>query len=242
MEKHKKSRLKPRKGKRPLDASLKATSPTSAEAIAQTVDQLGAPQEFASKLETLRENFAAIRSGYRKDLRRQLAEAYDLATFLQDDNSAWIDFCRLDAWQNVRSRPRDTDPTNTLGYVLRFAVGFNGRAATKKASKYLSALSGFFSEGVPPVEIERKIREGGGIEKLARADAARRKQGGKKGDDEAEETPEITLKLRGEKVRRLLEVESALPIGLKIRTMKTKGAALSARLISVKVRRPKPAP
>ncbi|RDL49742.1 hypothetical protein BLJAPNOD_00850 [Ensifer sp. M14] len=239
MENRKISRQRPGKKRRTPKVSLKATLPTRLTAIADTVDQLGAPQEFASKLEALRENFAAIRSGYRKDLRRQLAAAYDLATFLQDDNSAWIEFCRLDTWENVRSRPRDTDPTNALAYVLRFAVGFSGRAATKKASKYLSALSGFLSEGVPPAEIERKIREGGGIEKLARADAALRKQAEKKGDDEAKETPEITLKLRGEKVRRLLEVEGALPIGLKIRKMKTKGATVSARLISVKVRQPK---
>lgn len=238
MDKRNVARRYPRRKKRPAKVSLKATLPTELETIANAVDQLSAPEGLTSKLNDLRRDFAALRKGHRNNLRRQLVSVYDLATFLREDSSAWVEFCRLDEWKNVRSRPRTANPTNVLRHVIRFIVGFGGDTARKKASKYHKALSRFFEEGVPPTEIEQKIREGGGIEKLARANAKQRKTADTY-SEEAKEMPEITLKLSGEKVKRLLEIEGALPIRLKIRKMKAKGSTLSARLLSVKIISPK---
>jgi len=166
--------------------SLKATAHVEREQIEQRVDQLSAPRGIVSELVNLKNNFSTLRGSHRKEIRNQLAVACDLAAFVRDDQGAWIDFCRLDEWRQFKNRPTEAKPTDPLGYVLRYAIGFKGRAATKKVSKYRKALMGFFDDGVPQDQIASRIKEGGGLEKLARSRAKQRKPAAK--------VPEVKLK------------------------------------------------
>jgi len=217
--------------------SLKATAPVEREQIEQRVDQLSAPRALGGELANLKASFSTLRGNHRKELRRQLALAYDLAVFLRDDQGAWIDFCRLGEWRQVRNRPTEAKPTDPLGYVFRYAVGPVGRAAAKKVSKYRKALIGFFDADVPQQEIVTRIRDAGGLEKLARVNAKQRKAPVEKAT-ELNDEPELTLRLRGKAVTDFLAARPGRRISFEVVRTKLQGSSLTGRLVKFKIRRP----
>lgn len=226
-----------RKKKRYATVSLKATAVLEREEIGQRIDELSAPRAIVGELENLKSSFSTLRGSHRKELRTQLAQAYDLAVFLRDDQGAWIDFCRLAEWRQVRNRPTEANPTDPLGYVLRYAIGTVGRAATKKVSKYRKALIGFFDAEVPQQKIVSKIRDAGGLEKLARLNAKQLKPTATV-LKELNTEPELILRLQGKAVTEFLAARPGRRIGFEVVRTKLRGSTLTGRLVKFKIRRP----
>jgi hypothetical protein len=110
-------------------------------------------------VEEIQRGHSALRSHQHKQLRTALARLYAFACFLREDEDAWLDFCRDNVWGSYRRRPKKSDRDDALRYVVRVAVGFNGRPATKRASKYYARLSGWFTAEIPPkIATERILR------------------------------------------------------------------------------------
>lgn len=108
-------------------------------------------------VEEIQRGHSALRSHQHKQLRTALARLYAFACFLREDEDAWLDFCRDNVWGSYRRRPKKSDRDDALRYVVRVAVGFNGRPATKRASKYYARLNGWFTAEIPPKIATEKI-------------------------------------------------------------------------------------
>lgn len=140
-----------------------------------TVDQLREKGASIRLLQQAQETDKLLGKQHRKHLRKTLAIVYAVASGLRADNDSWLDFCRHESWGKFRGRPRDRDYDNALKYAIRFMVGFGEKSATKRASKYYRALAPFFEDEVSPKSISKRIKEAGGIERLAAQNTKKQK-------------------------------------------------------------------
>lgn len=128
------------------------------------------------RLVSVRQDLTQIRAVYQKGLYEALTRAYELALTFELSDDDWLEFCQHPMWQSFKGRrPIPSDRSDTLRFVLRFLVGFNGAAATRRANRYFAALKPAFEDGLSPTKLPLYIRNGGGIVALARSNKKRRK-------------------------------------------------------------------
>lgn len=133
------------------------------------------PARALDELARVRGAFKQARQGYREEIYAALAQAYGIAVVYRHDEDPWLDFCRHRDWSGFKGiRPSRSTRQDALRYVLRFAVGFDGKSATKRANKLVAALDPAFKKNLSPAAVPGYIREGRGIEALARANAKRK--------------------------------------------------------------------
>jgi hypothetical protein len=124
------------------------------------VPDLDELQDFSRKrriVDEIQRGHSALRSRQHKEFRRALARIYAIAFYLREDEDAWLDFCRDEAWNSYSRRPKKSDQSDAPRYVIRIAVGFTGRSATKRASKYYARLIGLFAAEIPPKIAKNQI-------------------------------------------------------------------------------------
>lgn len=201
------------------------TAPSTRNALAELRKKNGA----ANLLTSLRENLSSLEAQHRERLLENTAKIYEVATFLREDEDAWLDFCHHSAWVGFRNRPKDTSQPDALRFALRMAVGFgydpeSKRAATKRANKFYGALQPFFSQRVPPWEIVAEIKKGGGFETLKRDNAATRR--GKDKPSEKPETLLLRMPLTSESRGLLKERPPERRMGIIFKVLAIKGKAI----------------
>ncbi|CAM5378401.1 hypothetical protein ATER59S_01693 [Aquamicrobium terrae] len=202
------------------------TVPSTHNALAELCKKDGA----AKVLTNLRENLSSLEAQHRERLLENSARIYEVATFLREEEDAWLEFCHHSAWVGFRNRPKDTQQSDALRFALRMAVGFGDdpaskRAATKRANKFYGALQPFFSRRVPPWKIVAEIKKGGGFEALKKDNAATRR-----GEDKPSEKPE-TLLLRmplTPESRGLLKERQKQKLGIIFKILTIKGKTINA--------------
>jgi len=152
----------------------------SIEAASKAADTLDLEEEGGpiAALLSAASSFSELNGNYRERVHKALASIYTVALFLENHADAWQDFCRHPNWNNFKGKsPTILDTPDKLQPAIRFALGFDDKAASKTASKYHSALSYAYQAKVPPERILNYLNDGGGIEELAAKAAQRRRAG-----------------------------------------------------------------
>jgi hypothetical protein len=111
-------------------------------------------------------------SGFHKEMRRHIAEAYAIACGLENNSKAWRSFIEDDFWKKRKKKPTFDDRNDPLLHVMVFVFNAIDRNRYKRASKYATPLRQYWRDYVPAQEVEAKIKQDGGIEALCRASAA----------------------------------------------------------------------
>jgi hypothetical protein len=149
-------------------------------------------------------------SGFHKEMRRHIADAYAIACGLENDPQAWSKFLEDPFWEKRKKKPTFDDQNDPLLHVMVFVFNAIDRNRYKRASKYATALRQYWRDYVPAQEVGAKIKEDGGIEALGRAAT---------GNAPKKAKPQqslLTLVPGSEAVRRRLE---ALQVGEKARSI-----------------------
>ena len=126
------------------------------------------PLQAASRC---RNEISAMRSGFTKERRRHLAEAYAIASVLEYSEPDWRKFIEHEFWEQRDKRPKMDDVKRPLLFVMVFVFDAIDRTRYRAAWRYAKALKAFWADDIPAREVEAKIKEAGGIEKLYRASA-----------------------------------------------------------------------
>jgi hypothetical protein len=122
----------------------------------------------------LHKSFQETILGYRQGLRRIIASGCVVAAFLEANDEAWSAFCSHRIWKGRTPKPDPQESDQALRFVLLRISGLS-KAGIKRASKWHKAVRPLVERGVSPKDIPRAIKEGGGIESLARRSAQARK-------------------------------------------------------------------
>jgi hypothetical protein len=133
---------------------------------------------------------SAMNSGFQKEKRRLIADAYAIACGLENNPQAWGKFLEDPFWNARKKKPTIDDRAEPLLHVMVFvfkAIDSIDRNIYKRAAKYAAALKRYWADDVPPREVAAKIKEDGGIEALCKAPTANKPK--KKAE------PEQSLKL-----------------------------------------------
>jgi predicted acyl esterase len=127
------------------------------------------PIKAAKRCQT---EISAMNTGFHNEMRLHIAEAYAVARELQKDQQAWEKFIEDDFWQQRKKKPavaaRKAPLLHVMVFVFDAAVDRN---RYKRASKYATALKGYWTRNVPAREVAAKIEDDGGIEALCQASA-----------------------------------------------------------------------
>jgi len=115
---------------------------------------------------------STLYSGFYKEKRRLIAEAYAIARGLEDNPQEWSKFLEDPFWEKRTRKPTIDDRTEPLLHVMVFVFKAIDRNIYKRASKYAAALKRYSDDDVPAREVAAKIKEDGGIETLYRASIA----------------------------------------------------------------------
>lgn len=182
------AQLPPKQTKRPSplegapEKSLEAKLPSASKhpiSVRKNATPLIAPQiEAASKRDIeaeivcLHNCFQATCETNRVLVRRVIAKGCAVAAFLETNEVDWRAFCEDEIWSARKSRPNPARPDRALRYVLLRIAGLN---APKVASKWYKAVQPLVARGVDPTDLPAAIEDGGGIERLAREHAKRKK-------------------------------------------------------------------
>jgi hypothetical protein len=108
-------------------------------------------------------------SGFHKEMRRHIAEAYAVACGLENNAKAWRSFIQDDFWQHRKKPPKMDDQSQPLLHVMVFVFKAVDRIRYQRISKYAAAVRQYWTDDVPPQDVEAKIKKDGGIEALGRA-------------------------------------------------------------------------
>jgi hypothetical protein len=155
-------------------------------------------------------DISTMYSGFHKEMRRHIADAYAIACGLENDPQAWSKFLEDPFWEKRKKKPTFDDQNDPLLHVMVFVFNAIDRNRYKRASKYATALRQYWRDYVPAQEVGAKIKEDGGIEALGRAAT---------GNAPKKAKPQqslLTLVPGSEAVRRRLE---ALQVGEKARSI-----------------------
>ena len=90
-----------------------------------------------------------------------------LAHFLQDNEDAWIEFCRAELWKDWPAswRPKPDDRSIALVSVIRRFVG-KERHLNYRISKWKKVLEPLFNAGMLPSDVPDYIKKHKGVDKL----------------------------------------------------------------------------
>ena len=149
-------------------------------------------------------------SGFHEERRRHIAEAYAIACGLENNAKAWRSFIQDDFWQHRKKPPKMDDQSQPLLHVMVFVFKAVDRIRYQRISKYAAAVRQYWTDDVPPQDVEAKIKKDGGIKALGRAAT---------GNAPKKAKPQqslLTLVPGSEAVRRRLE---ALQVGEKARSI-----------------------
>ncbi|WP_292532182.1 hypothetical protein [Methylocystis sp.] len=161
-----------------LQAKLGSTSnpptPVKKRVMALIAPQINAASErdVEAEIVCLHNCFQAACETKRVIMRRVIGKGCAVAAYLESNESAWRAFCDDEIWSARKSKPNPAKPDKALRYVLLRIAGLN---APKVASKWFKAVQPLVARGVDPTEMPAAIEDGGGIERLARAQAKRKK-------------------------------------------------------------------
>lgn len=155
----------PRKRRR---KSKRAKKADRTPATLGNADSLTQPGAAISLLKELRSQEEHDESRYRAKFRRRLTETYKVALVAAESVDIWQEICDHPEWRGFKQAPKHDDQKDALRYVVRLFVGFDGLAATKKASKYYVSLKPWFERRAPASEVREALKREGGIENLAR--------------------------------------------------------------------------
>lgn len=156
----------------------------------------GAEKEIVRLHKSLRETIQA----YRQGLRRIIASGCAVAAFLEANDEAWSAFCSHRIWKGRTPKPDPQKSDQALRFVLLRISGLR-KAGIKRASKWHKAVRPLVERGVSPKDIPRAIKEGGGIESLARRSAQARKSKSTTRTAPEKKLPAATKKTKGEAIR-----------------------------------------
>lgn len=153
----KRATLRTRSGKPTSD------TPNSSRFSRREAEQLTQAKGVIVALNCIRTDLEGADTGYQIMLRRSLAKIYRVALVVHNNNDAWADLCTDEAWTKVqdRNRPRIADRSDALRHTIRFALGFDGPAVTKRVSEINTALEPFFCRKAKVQEVERRLSESG---------------------------------------------------------------------------------
>jgi hypothetical protein len=154
--------------------SLRANEPVGrdGEIVVPQPEELRAPGGVRAALEAAQKTMSTagrLQTKYQEKQRQAVAQCSAIAQFLAEDRAAWRRFCRLPLWDGYARAPDSTDSSESLRYVLLYAIGETDDAAQKKASKLYLAVTPLLEEGVAPTEIPNVVEERGGFGRLAAA-------------------------------------------------------------------------
>jgi hypothetical protein len=115
-----------------------------------------------------------LRATYRMGLYHEISRLYMVAQIAAADDRIWRSVCVDQHWARYDHPPKQADRADALRFVLLRAFRGYEDAGRKRASKFYCALKAFFAADVPASDLPGKIRQGRGIEALARANAQER--------------------------------------------------------------------
>ncbi|MBN9360836.1 MULTISPECIES: hypothetical protein [unclassified Devosia] len=165
------------------------------------------------------ESTSMLAAAYHTHLYLILSYVYGVAVYLAGSEEAWLDFIADPSWLPVKGRPNPEDRTFPLQCVLRAALGLQAEGSAKTASKYCAALSDAFRRKLPAEDIVGYLEAGGGIEKLAKREAQRRRNA-----PELLHEPALRLTMPLDAVaQRLLGLKEGVRQKLTIRVVKSNG-------------------
>lgn len=170
-------------------------------------------------LANVAESAGMLAAAYHAQLYMILSYIYGVAVYLCGSEAAWLDFIADPSWLPVKGRPNPEDRTSPLQCVLRAALGLQAEGSAKTASKYSAALAEAFRRKLPAEDIVRYLEAGGGIEKLAKREAQRRRNAPDLLDEPA---LRLTMPL-DEVAQRLLGLKEGVRQKLTIRVVKSNG-------------------
>lgn len=183
------------------------------------------PARALDELASVRGALKLARQGYRKEIYTALAQAYLIATVYRHDADSWQDFCQHRDWSGFKgARPNLSKRQDALRYVLRFAVGFYGKSATKRVNKLVAALDPAFQKKMPPAEVPDYIRDGRGIEALARTNAKRTAS-----ESQASKLITIRIPVKGDSAK-ILNQSPGANICLSLTVKQIRGAVIVAEI------------
>jgi hypothetical protein len=166
----------------PLDLNLSSPLPT-----ADTTRRLGGA---VAVLKIIRRTIRALYTGYRVRLYHEIARAYATANIVAEDEAEWANLCADKFWEDFDASPNERDRADAFRWVALRAVASADRASRQRASKLYCALQPLFEAGVGAAQVPDRIREAGGIEKMARANAEGRREPDDQRDDNHDQNNE----------------------------------------------------
>jgi hypothetical protein len=159
----------------------------------------GSKGNLEAEIVRLHNCFRAACVTNRATMRRVIGKGCAVAVCLESDESAWKAFCDDEIWSARKGKPNPAKPDKALRFVLLRIAGLN---AAKLASKWYKAVQPLVASGVKPQDIPAAIMKGGGIERLARAHAKRKKFKLPKGGLTKNPARAAAKTARGEEVQR----------------------------------------
>ncbi|MGJ0503855.1 MAG: hypothetical protein ACR65X_08950 [Methylocystis sp.] len=182
------AQLPPKKTKRPFplrgasQKSLKAKSGSTSRrpiSVRKKATPVIAPQMEAASKKDIEAEIVRLHNRlqgvyrFNRDVVRQIiSDGCAVAACFEGNESAWKAFCEDEIWSG---RPRGPKPDRS-GQALRFVLlRITGLNAAKLASKWYKAVQPLVAKGVEPKDMPAAIEDGGGIERLAREHAKRKK-------------------------------------------------------------------
>jgi hypothetical protein len=114
-------------------------------------------------LQDIRRDMNALRVGYRKNLRAQLARVCQVADRLVSSADEWQEFCRHRFWVDRELKPISTGRSRSevLRFTLIAAVGGTSRSSAQRASKFYNQLKPLYEAERGRGEILRLLQEHG---------------------------------------------------------------------------------
>ncbi len=106
---------------------------------------------------------------YHAAVHQRMLESYKIALIAAESLDVWQEICEAEEWGSFKQRPKHDDQRDALRYVVRLYVGFDGPADTKRASKYYTAMNGWFVKRAAAEEVQKVLTGPGGIEALTDA-------------------------------------------------------------------------
>ncbi|TPJ77138.1 hypothetical protein [Mesorhizobium sp. B2-6-2] len=186
----------------------------------------------ANVLIKLRSELGALSQAYHHHVRESTIAVYAAARLLVEDKSSWKEFCGHREWRDrKRVAPRLRHPEDALRATARIAAGFDGKRATRRASRLYRLLQPFFARGTSPQEVASIVSDGG-LKRLAEVGATLKKE--KKAALQSGKAPAYRFKLEN---RQMAKKISGMAAGTKFRMSakikKTKSGALEIKIYKV---------
>jgi hypothetical protein len=124
-----------------------------------------------AEIESCQQELARAEERFRALKYHLLGRAYCAARALEDDVTAWGIFIEDKFWSGFKLQPTANDRHAPLKAVVQYVFSAQSKSRRKAASKYARALKGLGLTDETADQIAKRLRDEGGIEKLARTAA-----------------------------------------------------------------------